>query len=383
MAFMHILYRMVDIFRKLNFFVKLPIYFIFFLSILFCFQPVSANEPAPFPYKYITPELDRTILAAETLVMERRYEEARELFDGLEKKDQRSLMPSMGRLLILMVRSFEKGAPAGDLEESFRVEFEKNRKILKKKKKSKNLNGWDHFLIGGSLGVQGLYELERRYYFSAFMHGLSALSHFKKAQRQDPSIFDVYFSSGLYKYFRSVKTRYLWFLPLIRDQREEGIEEIRLALNKGHYAVPACKIALVFLAEKEGKDVEGIQMGEAFLEEYPDCLLIRNSLAVIYARQNRRLDAARTYRDGYKGDVSIRWVLLQAGREFLRVDALAQAEESLQEYLASSPLPSGAAQAHLELARIYLRQGDRSRSQEERERAVLLDPALKDVVIRE
>jgi tetratricopeptide (TPR) repeat protein len=383
MAFMHILRRTVDIFEKLNFLAKLPIYFLFFLSLLFCFQPVSANESAPFPGKYITPELDRTILAAETLVMERRYEEARDLFNGLEKKDQRSLLPSMGRLLILMARSFEKGESAGNLEKSFQVEFEKNRKILKKKKKSKNLNGWDHFLIGGSLGVRGLYELEQQDYFSAFMHGLSALSHFGEAQRQDPLIFDVYFSSGLYKYFRSVKTRYLWFLPLIRDQREEGLEEIRLALNKGYYAVPACKIALVFLAEKEGKDVEGIRMGEAFLEEYPDCLLIRDSLAEIYRRQDRHLDAARTYRDGYKGDVSIRWVLLQAGREFLKADALVQAEESLQEYLATSPLPSGAAQAHLGLARIYLRQGEHSRSHRERERAVLLDPSLKDIAIQE
>lgn len=348
----------------------------FFLSNLYA-APAYGNEP--FPLKYISGELDRTILRCESLVMERRFEEGRALFDELEKQDPDALLPSMGRLLILMAHYLERGAPREILDESFKSEFAINQRILRKMQKKDDPSAWDHFVMGGSLGVRGLYELENKRYVSAFMHGLSALSHFREAQRVDPQIHDVYFATGLYKYFRSVKTRYLWFLPLIRDQREEGIREIRLALDKGHYAPPACKIALVHLSEREGLDEEGMRMGEEYLGDYPGSLLIRDGLARIYERQERWRDAARTYREGYRGDVSIRWVLLQAGRDYVRADALDEGEESFRAYLTSDPSSAGAAQAHLGLSRIYRSAGDDLRAQTERDRAVLLDPTLKDL----
>ncbi|MEK6777758.1 MAG: hypothetical protein AABY87_12905 [bacterium] len=318
------------------------------------------------------------MLMAESLVMERRYEEAMGLFDQMEKEESESLLPSMGRLLILMARSFEKGDTSERLEKEIQAELEKNSRILKRMKAHADLTAWDHYIMGGSLGVKGLYELEHQRYVSAFVNGISALSHFSEAQTLDHGIHDIYFATGLYKYFRSVKTRYLWFLPLIRDQRMEGIEEIRVALEKGHYAVPACKIVLVALAEKEGQDHEGVQMGEVFLKEYPKCLLIRDPLAKIYRRRSQWYDAGKTYYGAYEGDPSIRWVLLEAGRDFMIGNELAKAEESFLAYLSSSPPDSGAAQAHLELSRVYHRMGDPSLSQQEREWAIKLDPGLKN-----
>ncbi|PIV83343.1 MAG: hypothetical protein CO150_09935 [Nitrospirae bacterium CG_4_9_14_3_um_filter_53_35] len=331
-----------------------------------------------FPLNYISPEQDRIILMAESLVMERRYDEAMGLFDQMEKEEPESILPSMGRLLILMAHSLEKGETFERIEKEILAEMKKNTRLLKKMKDQPDLTAWDHYIMGGSLGAQGLYELEHQRYVSAFMHGISALSHFKEARIMDPEIHDVDFATGLYKYFRSVKTRYLWFLPLIHDQRLEGIEEIRTALGKGHYAVPACKIALIALAEKEGRDLEGIKMGEAFLKEGPKCLLIRDPLAKIYRRRSQWFDAGMTYYNGYDGDPSIRWVLLEAGRDFLMGNDLTEAETAFQAYLSGSPPDSGAAQAHLGLSRIYHRKGDPSLSQQERAWAVKLDPELRN-----
>jgi tetratricopeptide (TPR) repeat protein len=220
--------------------------------------------------------------------------------------------------------------------------------------------------------------LERHRYFPAFFHGLAALAHFDEAKEEDPGIHDIAFATGLFKYYRSVKTRYLWFLPLVRDQREEGIEEIGQVLDRGHFAVPAAKIALVVLAEKEGKDLEGIGLGETYLKDYPQSLLIRHALAMMYERQERWSDAGRTYRRGYGGDRSIRWVLLRAGSDFARAAAWDEAEESLQAYLASGPVPAEEALAHRELSRIYRIRGESSRSREALERALLLDPAMAE-----
>ncbi len=238
-----------------------------------------------FPLPYISAELDGQILAAEALVMDRRYQEARALFDKMESLQPASVLPSLGRLLILMTHSLEQGAPKAALEEDFAAEFPKNTKAVKTLEKQEVLSAWDHFLLGGAYGVRGLYEMERHRYLAGFYHGFKALGHFKAAQRLDPQIHDVYFATGIYKYFRSVKTRYLWFLPLIADQREEGLGEVRLALARGHYSVPASKIALVVLAEKEGNLGEGARLGEQYLAEYPNCRLIRDALEKIERRR--------------------------------------------------------------------------------------------------
>lgn len=346
------------------------------LLFLFFFHPLPAHGTEPFPFNYVSPEVDRTLLQAESLVMARRYDEGRALFDGLEREETESLLPSLGRLLILMAHYLEKNAAAEELEEGFRAEFGRNRRILKAAAKRGDLTAWDHFLMGGSLGVQGLYEMEHSRYLPAFLHGFAALSHFGEALRLDPEIEDIYFATGLFKYFRSVKTRYLWFLPLVRDQRKEGIAEIERALTNGHYARPACKIALVVLAEREGQYEKGARRGKVFLEEYPGCLLIREALARIYEKQGMSLAAARVYREGYSREKSVRWVLLEAGRAFYLAKALEGAEESFREYLASDPSPPEAARAHMALSRVYQAMGDPSRSQAERDRALLLDPSL-------
>jgi tetratricopeptide (TPR) repeat protein len=247
-------------------------------------QAASGAGNEKFPLKYIPAELDRAIRKAEQLVMERRYGEAESLFDELEREQAGRLLPSMGRLLVLLTHFLEQGAPAEELERRFQREVSRNRRVLKEMEVHETLNAWDHLLIGGSLGAQGLYELEHKNYFKAFIQGLKALSHLKKVQRLDPEVFDIHFAMGLYKYYRSVKTRYLWFLPMVSDQRQEGIEDIEMALVKGHYAVPGCKIALVLLAEKEGKNEQGIRLGEKYLMEYPKCKLIRDAVISMKGR---------------------------------------------------------------------------------------------------
>ncbi len=278
------------------------------LILLLAASPPLCNGSERFPRPYISADLDGQILSAEALVMERRYGEARAVFNDIESRHPDSALPSLGRLLVFMTHSLEEGAPEAELEKGFKGEFRKNVKAVKALEKQETLSAWDHFLLGGSYGVRGLYELERHRYLAAFLHGLKALGHFKTVRRLDPEIHDVYFATGIYKYFRSVKTRYLWFLPLIEDQREAGVGEVRLALARGHFSVPACKIALVVLAEKEGKLDEGARLGEQYLLEYPRCRLIRDALEKI----ERRRAADQAGPAGFRGD-SVRGLFLDFG----------------------------------------------------------------------
>ncbi len=270
---------------------------------LLLFQTAPADGGQAFPLKYVSPETDRAILEAEELVMQRRYGEARAVFDGMEKEHPDRLLPGMGRLILILAQFLEKEAPKALLEREFGAEVIRNRSRIEALDGRDDLTPWEHFVLGGTLGAQGLFDLEHGRYFKAFAQGLRALSHFKAAKRSDPGIKDVHFALGVYRYYRSVKTRYLWFLPLVRDEREEGIEEIRLALAEGHYAVPACKIALVLLAEKEGKDREGIALGKKYLLEYPRCKLIGDAVVSMERRLETRTRIGRDM-PGLTGDPS-------------------------------------------------------------------------------
>ena len=120
-------------------------------------------------------------------------------------------------------------------------------------KKKGNLDAYDYLYLGGAIGFRGIHEALTGDWFDAFVDGLKGKGYLEKALKLDPQMYDVYYGLGSYHFWRSLKSRSFWWLPFIGDNRQKGIDMIKLALEKGQYAKRDAELALVriWVANKE------------------------------------------------------------------------------------------------------------------------------------
>jgi len=93
-----------------------------------------------------------------------------------------------------------------------------------------------YFLYGACLGFRGLYRMKRGDWFIAFLDGLNGYRNLKKAFQRDSTLYDVYYGLGVFYYFKSVKAKALTFLRLMKDERQKGIDYVKIAIQNGRFA---------------------------------------------------------------------------------------------------------------------------------------------------
>lgn len=103
------------------------------------------------------------------------------------------------------------------------------------------------FYHGSALCYLAFYESRKGQYLDAVRHGLAGISILKKVVQKNPEFYDAYFGIGSYKYWRSQVTRYLNWLPIFADEREQGIQLVLQAVDKGKFTRFAAMNELIWI----------------------------------------------------------------------------------------------------------------------------------------
>ena len=128
---------------------------------------------------------------------------------------------------------------------------------------------WSMFCHGSALCYLAFYEGRNGDFLKAVSHGLSGISILKKIVKSDSGFYDAYFGIGSYKYWRSKKTKFLNWLPLVSDNREEGIDLVRQAVEQGKYTRYAAMNELIWILLDAGKTEEAYSWSLKGLEKFP------------------------------------------------------------------------------------------------------------------
>ena len=157
-------------------------------------------------------------------------------------------------------------------------------------------DAWAHFIRGGTYGYLTARDGRSGSYVAALAHGLSALSDFKRAAALDPGLYDSYLGIGSYHYFRTRAVSILKWLPFIGDARDKGIEEIKLAVQKGRYSGVMARNGLVWIYIDYGKHDRALEMARGLEEEFPANPFFFWARPEVYWRTKRWAEAAEAYR---------------------------------------------------------------------------------------
>lgn len=102
----------------------------------------------------------------------------------------------------------------------------------------------DEFVLGVAEGYRAVYESRWGGWFAALKSGLRAKKHFDSALRLDTTLCDAYLGLGSYHYWKSAKTDWVNWLPIVSDARNEGIAMLIRAADCGTYTRAAAHAAL-------------------------------------------------------------------------------------------------------------------------------------------
>jgi tetratricopeptide (TPR) repeat protein len=143
--------------------------------------------------------------------------------------------------------------------------LEKSEKILAKNPGDE----WTLFFMGGAEGYKGTYEARYERWITAFRYGWRGVSILLKLVDMKSDIEDVNYGVGSYDYWRSAMINTLWFMPKIKDKREEGIKRLTIAAEKGILTKLTSQTALIEILLNENRSADAIVYVDKMLAEYP------------------------------------------------------------------------------------------------------------------
>lgn len=106
-------------------------------------------------------------------------------------------------------------------------------------------------------------------WFKSIKHVLKGGGFLEEAIKLDSSNWDIHYGLGMYKYYRSKRAGILRSLGLIADRRDEGINHIQLAAERGSLTRISARNSLAWIAYEKGNYDQAIRLSGELLAEFP------------------------------------------------------------------------------------------------------------------
>ncbi len=173
-----------------------------------------------------------------------------------------------------------------------------NRAIDQGKKeieKDKN-NALIHFYMGSGYFLKGISQAKSGKIISGVLNARRGCGHLNEALERDSTLYDAYLLLGNYDYLTGRYYRHIDWLPGISDNRQRGIERLKLTIQRGLLSRWAGVISLGWIAY----DMENYNLAlDLFLsghQHYPESRFFLWALADTYFKLKQHDDAVQIYK---------------------------------------------------------------------------------------
>lgn len=170
-----------------------------------------------------------------------------------------------------------------------------NKRLKEISKKKLPPDHWLHFYAGGSLGFRGLHRFFKNEWFAAFSDGLNGIEHLQESLNIYPEMYDAYYGLGNFHYWVSAKSRFLWFLPFVKDERKRGMEELFLAIHKGIYTSIEARYAFLRILNNEKLYKAALKNANQLNKQFPGDVFTLEQKGFALRGLKRWKDASDTY----------------------------------------------------------------------------------------
>jgi tetratricopeptide (TPR) repeat protein len=135
---------------------------------------------------------------------------------------------------------------------------------------SESADAWTYYCLGLAHGSKAVFDARKGSKWSALKRGMKSKSAFSKSIELDSTFYDSYVGLGSYHYWRTVKTKLINWLPLVQDDREEGIRELQLAINQSLFSSDFATNALIWVYIDAERFAAAESLAVSMQSEYPE-----------------------------------------------------------------------------------------------------------------
>ncbi len=232
------------------------------------------------------------IKAGIRLSVMQEYADALQIFDRIKRQAPESPVGYFFSAAVLQTRMMDY--ENYDDEKAFLAQVDSALTYARKQIR-KNKSAWNYFYLGGSYGYLAFYRSKQNQYWQALTHARKSVAALKKAVALDSTIYDAYLGIGTYKYYRSKLSRYFTWLPVVGDERQEGLAQIRLAMNKSTFSTYSAMNGISWILMDEQRYDEGLEIVMSALDRFPDSRVFLWAAAKLNQKLERWPEAARMY----------------------------------------------------------------------------------------
>jgi tetratricopeptide (TPR) repeat protein len=127
----------------------------------------------------------------------------------------------------------------------------------------------EEFVLGVIAGYRAVYESRWGGWFAALKGGLRAKKHFERAIKLDSTMCDAYLGLGSYNFWKSAKTDWVNWLPVVSDSRNKGISMLERATQCGVYTRATAHAALASAFFHDGRYHEALAQADTLARLAP------------------------------------------------------------------------------------------------------------------
>ncbi len=156
-------------------------------------------------------------------------------------------------------------------------------------------DAWNAFYKGSAYLYRSFMKSKRGDWLSAYRDAKNGVHTLEKAIARDSSLYDAYLGVGSFKYWKSARADFLLWLPIISDERAEGIRMVRQSIRRGDFVYWIGRDQLCWILLDKGNYREALQIARENSAAFPQSRFFKWTLVSAAEKSGDYEQAYRLY----------------------------------------------------------------------------------------
>lgn len=250
--------------------------------------------PAAARRTSVTPEMDRLVMSGIDAIYRMDFDAADQAARDAKALNPEYPHPYLGAAATEFIR-YVYGPRQDDpgIIASFQTKIDQSIAVSEKWLKA-HPNDPDALLVlGSAYGISARLDMERHQFLRAWRDGSRSMTSIRASLKADPEIYDSYLGLGMFDYYVDTIPRFAGWLAkiMLGGNRARGLQELRLAAEKGHYARIAAQLILVEIDTQDSFGArdprDAVRLMAEIHGRYPDSSMLHSAYAVALYEDGR------------------------------------------------------------------------------------------------